>query len=252
MQDKNFLRLSKTQVTTVSFFHVAKSRQFWAFRQMGLARNLLKNTAGLIFHKLLGSGSGNGFSIVPDFSTYAFVGVWEDEGYARHFHANSSFIGNYKANADIYWTIYLKASRSHGQWSGHNPFVTDEKISPAYGGPYAVITRASIRTRKLISFWRHVPGVSNALADQPGLIFSKGIGEAPIVQQATFSIWESKKAMQQYAYQHQDHKKVIALTRKLDWYKEEMFIQFVPIASEGNNPLSTLLQNRILSYREAQ
>ena len=31
------------------------------------------------FFKLMGTGGGNGFSLKPDFGTYAFLGVWESK-----------------------------------------------------------------------------------------------------------------------------------------------------------------------------
>jgi hypothetical protein len=40
---------------------------------------------GLSFFKALGTGSGNGFSIKPDFSTYGFVTVFDTEKQAEDF-----------------------------------------------------------------------------------------------------------------------------------------------------------------------
>ena len=39
----------------------------------------------LLFFKLLGTGAGSGFSLYPDFSTYAVLCVWENELFAREF-----------------------------------------------------------------------------------------------------------------------------------------------------------------------
>jgi hypothetical protein len=77
------------------------------------------------------------------------------------------------------------------------------------------------------------------------LIFAKGIGELPIVQQATFSLWRSKQEMTAYAYRDKHHTEVIKKTRELGWYKEELFAQFRPFRSEGTwnniNPLDEYL-----------
>jgi hypothetical protein len=65
-----------TQVTTLTLFSF-KTNKFWAFQQMGVAPLRLKNIEGLKFYKFLGTGGGQGFSLRPDFSTYAFLGVWD-------------------------------------------------------------------------------------------------------------------------------------------------------------------------------
>ena len=65
------------QVTTLTFFSF-KINKFWAFKQMGFAPSLMRNIKGLQFFKFLGTGGKEGFSLKPDFSTYAFLGVWDD------------------------------------------------------------------------------------------------------------------------------------------------------------------------------
>jgi hypothetical protein len=40
--------------------------------------------------------------------------------------------------------------------------------------------------------------------------------------------------MMDYAYQNPKHREVVALTRKLNWYKEEMFARFVPYKYTGS------------------
>ena len=52
-----------------------ETNKFWAFKQMGLAPLKFPEIEGLHFSKLMGTGSGAGFSLFPDFSTYAFLGV---------------------------------------------------------------------------------------------------------------------------------------------------------------------------------
>ena len=64
-------------VTTLTLF-TFKQNKFWAFKQMGIAAGKLKSVEGLQFFKFLGTGGGSGFSLTPDFSTYAFLGVWND------------------------------------------------------------------------------------------------------------------------------------------------------------------------------
>jgi hypothetical protein len=99
--------------------------------------------------------------------------------------------------------------------------------------PIVVLTRATIRFRKLWSFWSKVGIVSQSLAGYNGVVMSVGVGEWPLIQQATISIWKSQAEMLDYAYKNPKHKEVVKLTRKLNWYKEEMFARFVPYKFEG-------------------
>ena len=71
-----------------------------------------------------------------------------------------------------------------------------------------------------------MPQVIDKMASTRGLLKSYGIGEVPWIKQATFSIWQDKNAMKEFAYGMQQHKEVISRTRKEDWYKEEMFVRF--------------------------
>jgi heme-degrading monooxygenase HmoA len=50
---------------------------------------------------------------------------------------------------------------------------------------------------------------------------------------ATFSLWENEESMRAYAYSDSRHLEAIKLTRKLNWYTEEMFARFRPYRYEG-------------------
>jgi hypothetical protein len=95
------------------------------------------------------------------------------------------------------------------------------------------ITRARIKWRKNIVFWKSVPPVTTSLHRSPGLISAIGIGEAPIGLQGTFSIWESGEAVKNFAYSGAAHKEAIKATHRHAWYAEEMFARFALIKSNG-------------------
>ena len=59
-----------------------------------------------------------------------------------------------------------------------------------------------------------------------GLLYSKGIGEVPFLQMATFSIWNDLESMMQVAYKNEEHQNAIEMTRQLNWYSEELFARF--------------------------
>jgi len=78
-----------------------------------------------------------------------------------------------------------------------------------------------------------VPTSQKPLQNNKGLIYTKGIGEVPFLQMATFSIWKDKESLMQFAYGSKEHAKAIAETKRLDWYKEELFSRFQPYKSLG-------------------
>lgn len=205
---------------------------------MGITKAGLDQVPGLEFHKLLGSGAENGFSIWPDFSTYIFLGVWTNRTYADAFFEDHAFFNELRSRSQRWWTVCMLPLKVHGQWSGSNPFRPVEEVEE---GLFAVITRATLYPSKVISFWKNVPGVSGDLKGQSGLLYAKGIGEYPVFMQATISFWETKQRMVDYAYKSKLHSEVIRKARTRGWFSEELFANFRPIATDGNfdHPLIT-------------
>lgn len=212
-------------ITSVSFFHFNKNR-FWAFRQMGLAPQKFKQTAGLTFFKFLGTGGGQGFSLWPDFSTYALLSVWKTkEDFEIQQRHNPIFV-EYQNKCQQYRHLLLKPIQSHGQWSGQNPFKIYNITTAQNPSPLVIITRATLRWSRLLSFWRAVPKASRAIEQAKGVQYYKGIGEWPFIQQATLSIWDNANAVQQFAYRSDSHANIVKKTRKKKWYKEDLFVRF--------------------------
>ncbi len=210
---------------------------------MQLAHAGLKQTKGQTFYKLMGSGRGLGFNAFPDWSCYVLLQVWVNDTAAQAFFDNSVTIQDYRKKTTEVWTLYLKNSAAHGQWSGGNPFQV-EKLLPQVK-MVVVLTRATIKWHKLIAFWRYVPTSHRSLMDNKGLVYTKGVGELPVIQMATLSIWKDEESLKNFAYHSQEHTEAIAMTRKLRWYKEELFARFKPYKSvgswEGRNPLAEFL-----------
>jgi hypothetical protein len=103
-------------------------------------------------------------------------------------------------------------------------------------GMLGVLTRATIRPRHLRAFWRDVPAASRALEKAPGLVASIGVGELPLIRQATFSLWRDTEAMKRYAYGTAEHREVIERTRREGWYSEELFARFAVVDVVGEFP----------------
>ncbi|MFD3275988.1 spheroidene monooxygenase [Aquirufa echingensis] len=195
-----------------------------AFAEMGRSLVQCWSAPGLLFAKHLGTGAGNGFSILPNFGLYAWLGVWESPQKAEAFFLTDArwLQLAQQSNSISGWdAIPLKGK---GTWNGKQPFDFSDSI-PAWDGPVAVITRASIRWHKSLLFWWNVPSASKHLEGKQGLTYAKGVGEFPLLEQATFSLWESSSNLDQFAYQSKEHAPMIKKTRQYDWYSEEMFVR---------------------------
>jgi heme-degrading monooxygenase HmoA len=221
------------QITTLTFFRFETfADKMWAFQMMQFAHADLRSSDGQTFYKLMGSGKGLGFNPLPDWSVYALLQVWDSEADAERFFGSARIFAKYRAHAAEVCTIRMRTLTAKGLWSGLEPFTP---ASETDGGTekIAVITRATIKVRRLPAFWRFVPRSQEPLKNAEGLIYTKGIGEAPIVRMATFSVWESEESMKAFAYKTPEHREAITKTRELGWYGEELFARFRPYASEG-------------------
>ncbi len=196
------------------------------------------------FWKLLGSGKNGHFDKTPDWQQWGILAVFPSD-------READTILNAEANIDLSqlygqfiakwiklfgcetWTIFLKPTEGHGTWDGKKVF-GDLPMKTENIGPVAILTRACIRFNKLRSFWSRVDAVANQMAAAKGFWGSLGIGEVPWMKQATFSIWENREAMKNFAYQMKEHREVITDTRKQKWYSEDMFVRFMILGSQGS------------------
>lgn len=221
----------KNQTAAISFFRFDgfKNRK-WAMQQMVEGRRKIKNSGGLMFYKFLGTGGGAGYSLMPDWGTYAILTVWETEAHASAF-KNSPLFREYSEHSKEYLTIYLRPVSSRGSWSGFSdwrPAGYNAEI------PFiAALTRATIKFSYLAKFWSMVPQISREHEQAEGILFSKGIGEYPFVEQATFTLWENMEYMNHFARRN-THQSAIKITRERKGFREQMFTRFQPVGFEGN------------------
>lgn len=218
-----YRRKPEIQTVSLSFFRFSPGvDRLWAFAMMGLARPAMRRT-GATFWKLFGSGTGEGFTPVPNFSVYAILAVWPDGDMARVQTGTADIFRRYQAHAQECWTVFLTPGSARGTWSGRRPF--DARAMPA-DGPVAVLTRASIRPLKALRFWRHEPGITRAIGADPNVIFKIGIGEVPWLYQVTFSIWPDTAAMARFARRDGPHARAIRSVREGKFFREELYARF--------------------------
>lgn len=222
----NYTKAKSSQITTITLVKYPTLRsKIWAFGMMQYAHQYLANVPGMTFYKLMGSGKGLGFNPFPDWSIYALLQVWNTETDAIRFMEKSPLLSLYDKNGSERVTLFMKNIVAHGKWSKQEPFEPSIALSEEQK-PIAVITRATIKTAELRRFWSFVPTAQKPIENAEGLIYTKGIGEVPIKQMATFSIWQNLDCVKQYAYKSREHAKAVKMTRQYDWYSEELFARF--------------------------
>jgi len=229
------------QTVSLSFYRLPSvADRAWAIWMMGAARSSFAKVPDIGFWKLCGSGTGVGFSPTMFPSVIAVLAVWPSEDIAKDRTSNDPIFQRYANRASESWTVFLNPETARGNWSGQTPFAPS---GAHIDGPLAALTRATVRPNIMSRFWGRVPRISDIIGKDPNVIFKIGIGEVPLLQQVTFSIWPSEKAMAGFA-RTGAHAEAIRSVRDEGWFREELYARFT-IQSDsgtwgGTSPLAAL------------
>lgn len=201
----------------------------WGWSRVVLRDKPLRQVPGLRFVKALGSGFEGGFGVKPSLDRSGLFAVFRGEAAADAFIAQSATVAGYRAHARELFVAKLRATGSRGTWSGQDLGVSAQPVS---GGPVAALTRASIKLAKSPTFWSLAPAAQRDLESARGCQLAVGLGEAPLLRQATFSIWDNVAAMDAYA-RSGAHMRAIQASVQHGFFTETMFVRFVPLWMQG-------------------
>ena len=225
----------------IYFWKIPRRNIGWALLRLGLDRISLWRMNGVSFWKLLGAGKGETFTPRDADPLRWGLLIVIDPKHIEELES-SRLLQRWRKRSLSEFSADLSPISVHGQWSGQEPFSSQVNsqvhsqgnVDKNWNGYVAAITRARIKWRKNLMFWRAVPPVTTSLRTSPGLISAIGIGEAPIGLQGTFSLWESGEAVRNFAYRGEAHKAAIASTHREEWYAEELFARFAVTRSYGD------------------
>lgn len=234
-QQEDSIRAGRTaenagaQTLVVLLADIDPSARLWGYSRFVSGRRALRHVQGLQFGKVLGSGYEGGFGLRPSASRQGLLCVFPTPALAADFIEHSPLVAAYRTHSREFLSVRLRAFSSRGSWDGQRFEVT---AAAPDGGPIAGLTRASIRPHLALQFWRKAPPAERSLVEAAGCQLAAGLGEAPVLRQATFTIWDSIAAMDAYA-RSGAHLEAIRAAREGAYFSESMFVRFVAEALHG-------------------
>jgi spheroidene monooxygenase len=229
-------------VVVVVLVDYLRQYRSWGWMRLVAGPAAIKQVPGLLFAKVMGSGHDGGFGLRPSASHQGWVCLFDTHAHARAFLAGSHVMA-YRERAREYWTGLMAVGSSRGLWDGQaweaSPAWEVDAATPgavtATQRPapvLATLTRASIRAASAMSFWRHAPAAQDSLGQAQGCLLAMGLGEAPLIRQCTFSLWQDTQAMLDYAHQGA-HQSAIQAAYKQDFFSESLFVRMQVLRMQG-------------------
>ena len=206
----------------------------WGWLRLAQGATFLKDTPGLLFAKVMGSGHNGGFSLRPSSSHQGLICLFDTQQHAEMF-SQGPYIQAYQERSRESWLGILHIDSARGEWDRQRWGATtaaclDQPLDE--GLPTAALTRASIRPAKSMAFWRHAPASQASLSQSSGCLLAMGLGEAPLIRQCTFSVWRDTSSMLNYAHQGA-HQQAIQAAYKHDFFSESLFVRMRVLSMQG-------------------
>lgn len=187
------------------------------------------SASGSCFAKVLGTSKAHTTRTSVELRRWALFATWRDRDFYESFIETSQLLRRWHSAGDVR-TALLQPLSAKGSWGGSQLINADASQRPV-GKQTAVLTRAWVKPRHWLTFSRSIEPVDTHLRTQQGCSFSMGMGEWPIGEQATFSIWDSPEALEAFAYKGGAHSEVVRRRYQEGWYGEEVFARFSVIES---------------------
>jgi len=217
-------------VAVLLLVHLKPAAVAWGWWRVARGEAAVRHVPGLVFAKALGSGHEGGFGLRPSVDHQGLFAVFGTEQAADGFIASSPIAAAYREHSRECGVLKLRATSSRGTWSRHPIEVTAQVPDT---GPVASLTRASIKPLRARAFWRRSPPSEASLRSAQGCRLAVGLGEAPLLRQATFTLWRDQSAMDAYA-RSGAHQQAIQDAYDGQYFSESMFVRFAVVSASGS------------------
>lgn len=225
-------------VVVVLLADFLRQHQGWGWLRLVAGATPYKDVPGLTMAKVMGSGHGGGFSLRPSATHQGLICTFSHLDLALQF-LDSPLVQAYRSRARECWRGVLSVQSARGHWdkqawqaSSPESLGQQGQAESDRSAPFAVLTRASIVPTKAMAFWRYAPAAQADLAQAPGCLLAMGLGEAPLVRQCTFSLWQDTAAMLQYAHQGA-HQAASAAAYRHQFFSESLFVRMQVLQMAG-------------------
>jgi hypothetical protein len=225
-------------VVVVVLADFLRQHQGWGWLRLVAGATPYKDVPGLTTVKVMGSGHGGGFSLRPSATHQGLICTFSQLDLALKF-LKSPGVQAYRDRARECWTGVMAVQSARGHWDKQAWQASSAQalgqMPPSHAqrtAPFAVLTRASIVPTKAMAFWRYAPAAQVDLGKSPGCLLAMGLGEAPLLRQCTFSVWQDPAAMLQYA-QHGAHQVASAAAHKHQFFSESLFVRMQVLHMAG-------------------
>ena len=229
-------------VVVVVLADFLRQHQGWGWLRLVAGATPYKDVPGLTMVKVMGSGHAGGFSLRPSATHQGLILTFSHLDLALKF-LDSPTVQAYRSRARECWSGVMAVQSARGHWD-KQPWQTSTPQAlgdsdraallpaPSNSGPFAVLTRASIVPSKAMAFWRYAPAAQADLAHSPGCLLAMGLGEAPLVRQCTFSLWQDTASMLNYARKGA-HQVASAAAYKHQFFSESLFVRMQVLHMAG-------------------
>ena len=222
---------------------ITQSQRRWGWMRLVAGPGAYSAVPGLQAAKVMGSGHGGGFTLRPSASHQGLVCRFEDADRALDF-LHGEQVRAFRERARECWAGLMAVTSARGEWDQQGWGLSDEGCSrlshereqdlPAAHEPMplAVLTRASIHPAKATAFWRHAPAAQASLDAAQGCLLAAGLGEAPLVRQCTFSLWQDEPSMLAYTGESA-HQQASAAAWRQKFFSESLFVRMRVLRMAG-------------------
>jgi hypothetical protein len=175
------------------------------------------------------------------------IAFWDDDASLDAFLASSALARLLEPG----FRVRLAPLRAHGTWPGLDADIAESRAVP-HEGAAAVVTIARTKWSRLPAFFKASHRAERAVVNAPGLIWATGLGKPPFF--ATFSLWESTRALSTYAYGTRDpgHPDAMAVNDAKPFHHQSAFIRFRPYDAHGALDGKNALRFPVAAEAEAE